>query len=314
MATNVKPREKKYRFSSTSTTTTTTSMYPAKDQPKAPSVWYTDKVWEKIRLLVDTCQKEVGWLGYVEKYSDDTYVVVEIYVPPQTVTAAETDIEADAMGDLAMKLLDEGLDPSKLIYWGHSHVNMGVSPSGQDETQIEEFIEHCPIFIRGIYNKKGDAKVDVFDTNQMLIFQCVKNQVLSPLSLDEETEFLREIKDNVKERTYGYTGGGNWRGNGYGIPQGNTYGGLRGPDDTTSYGSGVGKGQKKLETADEEHNRIFHHGKACDCADPYDWRSQLDNMDIPGDTELARLTNTGREIAEEMERRDKLQNPFYFED
>ena len=179
------------------------------DKPQAvPCVYYTTEAWHTIQYLVHKCSAEVGWVGLVEKYGDNDYLITDIFVPEQEVSGVTTEIEDDAMTKLTLHLIDQGLDPGQLIYWGHSHVNMGVGPSGQDERQLAEYIEHCPVFIRGIYNKKGEAKVDVFHRDEQVVYQCVDQLPLHDL-IDHELarELDAVIKANVKPRTYNFSKG-----------------------------------------------------------------------------------------------------------
>lgn len=201
MSKTKEPRKPLFKLSATSLTPSVT---PITANKLTPQVLYTPKAWQKIWLLVDTCPKEVGWLGTVSKH-DQVYLIEDIYVLEQTVTSAETDIEADALAHLALELETAGIDSSTLRYWGHSHVNMQVSPSGQDESQMEEYLEHVDWFIRGIYNKRRDTKVDVFDMTEKLVFQKVNDTVQIPsMSSTEIKSFQDEIKAKVKERTYVY--------------------------------------------------------------------------------------------------------------
>jgi hypothetical protein len=84
---------------------------------------------------------------------------------------------------------------------------MPVSPSQQDEDQIEEFIEaladvpEVPVFIRGIINKNGDEKVDVYYIQEGVAFTCVPTAINDP-SLSAYTEGLAKIIDErVKAQT-----------------------------------------------------------------------------------------------------------------
>lgn len=174
-----------------------------------PTLYYTEKVWAQLRYIIDTCPQEVGWVGMVESEGILDYIVTEIFLLEQEVSGVTTEIGEDAMTKLAMKLIDEGKDTSKLIYWGHSHVNMGVAPSVQDEAQVDEYIEHCPIFFRGIYNKQRESKVDMFDTESNCVHQCIDNGiVIHALSAAEEKEMEALIKSNVKEKPVSrYLGG-----------------------------------------------------------------------------------------------------------
>lgn len=205
-------RTKRYGSVGTSTTTHTKKRVRATFSAQAtsptvtplrgmPTVYYSPKAWVKIQLAIQECANEVGWLGTVATLPNG-YLIEDIYVPKQTVSATETDIDEDAMADLAMQLMDQGIDPSTLIYWGHSHVNMGVTPSGQDEDQLAEFLQHCPLFIRGIYNKKGAAKVDIFDANTGLIYQSVPRTVHYEIDAEEKQQFLDGLKTNVNTRTW----------------------------------------------------------------------------------------------------------------
>ena len=189
-------------ISSSSMEPTTTSMYIT--SVKVPEVRYTPYVHKVIQHIVAHQPQEIGWLGLVDKTAYG-YLVTDLYIPEQTVSAAETDIDQDAMAALAIEIDEAGLDPSKLLYWGHSHVNMAVSPSHQDEQQIASFVENSPFFIRGIYNKYGDSKVDVYDKQSNTIFQCVNNVVDTPeLSKQEIKQLNVLMKSNLKKPVYTY--------------------------------------------------------------------------------------------------------------
>lgn len=216
----IEKREPKFKLSATSLVPSVT---PITSYKAAPQILYTPKAWQKIWLLVDTCPKEVGWLGTVTKH-DEVYMIEDIFVLEQTVTHTETDIEADALAHLALQLEEQGIDSSTLRYWGHSHVNMQVSPSGQDENQTEEYLEHVDWFIRGIYNKKRDTKVDVFDMTEKLVYQAVNNQVQIPSMTSTEIKaFQDEIKTNVKERTYVAPVANKWKDNNKSLSKSNWY-------------------------------------------------------------------------------------------
>lgn len=171
---------------------------PLYEEPPMPVVYYTPQVRAVINHLVAVNTAEVGWLGLVEQVNDNDYLVYKLYVPKQTVHSAETDIDSDAMANLGIEITEAGLPAEDLYYWGHSHVNMQVSPSGQDEAQIEEFLEAgCKRFIRGIYNKQGHSKVDVYDVPRNVVYQCVREDVEVSLTAEEIEHLDAVIKANV---------------------------------------------------------------------------------------------------------------------
>jgi hypothetical protein len=168
-----------------------------------PWVFYTIEAWKTIEYLVSKSPDEIGWFGLVDNYDNGNYCITEILVPKQEVTGASVDIEANAIAEVVNQLLNEGKDPSKLRYHGHSHVDMKVMPSGTDQEHLEEYMEDCDWFIRGIYNKHRDSKVDVFDKQQQCVFQCVDTDILENLRDDAFYDNLdRVMKEQVSKRQF----------------------------------------------------------------------------------------------------------------
>lgn len=175
--------------------------------PRAPEVLYADIAWSKLQLAIQHCAKEVGWMGTVEKNEHTgNYIITDIIVPPQEVSAASTEIDHMALVEWADS---HEYDTDKLRYWGHSHVNMGVSPSIQDERQIQEYMENRMLmyddtfFIRGIYNKSGDAKVDVYIKNNEdmgWIHECVNHGRIQP-AFSNADDFIAGINRDVRVYT-----------------------------------------------------------------------------------------------------------------
>jgi hypothetical protein len=187
----------KWQFHANSTTSTR-SCLPEKDTP-TPRVLYTPEVWSIIQLAIAHCEVEIGWLGLVRKHNETDYLVYDVFIPKQTVSHTETDIDESAMSALANEIFAAGEDPGNLYYWGHSHVDMGVQPSGQDEAQVAIYLDSLPVLIRGIYNKRGESNVCVFDTEQHVVFERVENGIYA-LSDEGASAWIEHIDKNVKQR------------------------------------------------------------------------------------------------------------------
>ena len=169
--------------------------------PDAPIVYFTPEVFATMEHIVNKSPLEVGWMCLVQKITEESYIIDRVIIPEQEVSAAETDINHDALAKVYLELVEEGEDPSRMYAWFHSHVNMGVSPSPQDENQISEFLETCPIFIRGIMNKAGDMKIDVYFREHSIAYTCVKTDVLyPPLSNDEQNNLNILLLNKVKKK------------------------------------------------------------------------------------------------------------------
>lgn len=184
-----------------SSMTPTTSWLPLEPELPIPKVFYTPAVHDEIEFLVNYCKKEVSWMGLVKSLDNNQYLIHKLYIPVQEVSATESDVSADNLLQLAAQVMNDGHNIEELFYHGHSHVNMRVSPSAQDQSTIKTFLETAPYFIRGIYNKQGDAKVDVFNKFDQRCWQCVTNKVYTdPLPANRVKELKKIIKENVTEQ------------------------------------------------------------------------------------------------------------------
>lgn len=186
---------------------------------KVPSVYFTLESLSKMRKYTDVCPNEIGWFGVVQKETKETqdlYLVQDVYLFDQRVHATTTEITPDGIAKFCDKVLstkesEEALAIiNNLRLWGHSHVNMDTSPSGQDDKQMLEFAENnCDYFIRVITNKRGKLRVDVFDNVSNLKFLDIKWEIAYALSEEEENAIDAEYKEMVKVIGHTINYGGN---------------------------------------------------------------------------------------------------------
>lgn len=126
-------------------------MEKARDYPEkiAPKIYLPVEVAKQIKALVALGEGEIGWCGLVKKIEGGDegkkwlkgVLIEEIYVPKQTVSMVSVDVGPEAMSEYMDKLVEEGRtgDIERIRYQGHSHVNMGVTPSAQDEECWKEW-------------------------------------------------------------------------------------------------------------------------------------------------------------------------------
>lgn len=168
---------------------------------KLPEIFISHKAMAKILYYVAESSKEIAWLGLVERtdWTDDsiTLLVTEVYAPKQEVSAAAADISDEGVIQYAEKLLEEKKDVNTIRYWGHSHVNMGVTESSTDMDTFKEHIENLPegdMYIMSIHNKQGVIRCHVYLGNGTY----AENVDLKVEPLEEAIEeAAQEIKDNV---------------------------------------------------------------------------------------------------------------------
>lgn len=146
------------------------------ERPKT-KVLITYDALAKQQALVDQCDQEIGWFGLVDmiKLDNGTEVpmVYDILVPPQVVSggSVEQGIEEGAEFSLADFLRENADVASKMKYYGHSHVNFGVTPSGTDLNQIQDWEDYgIPYMISYIENKKGESycRLDQFKPRMLV--------------------------------------------------------------------------------------------------------------------------------------------------
>ncbi len=145
-----------------------------------PRVSMTQSVHDDMWAIVHSAgSNEVGWLGLVER-EGSLFRIVEVFVPDQTVSPVSTHITTQGQSDVVMELLarqDGAQLCSHLRFWGHSHVRMSTSPSGQDDFQLAQFMGACDWFVRGIANQQGRFEFTVFLREQGVVCEDVPWQI-----------------------------------------------------------------------------------------------------------------------------------------
>ena len=102
-----------------------------KDDRKA-TITFSAQAYMKIFALVHTYSTEVEWHGVVERTAADAFYIKDILIFPHKVTGA-TVISDQTEYEKWLDTLDNDTF-NALRFHGHSHVNMGVTPSGVDMT------------------------------------------------------------------------------------------------------------------------------------------------------------------------------------
>ena len=169
---------------------------------KKTTLYFTEVAWIKMRMLVDSFDKEVGWRGTAYK-QEDGYLITDIFVYPQFVTGATVDTDDDKFPQWLMEFDDETF--SHLRFHGHSHVDLAPSPSGPDETHRKEILEGMgddTFFIFMIMNKKGSYTAKIYDLEDNICYDDTDIQVKYIPDGTGIMDFVSKAKDTVKTKTY----------------------------------------------------------------------------------------------------------------
>lgn len=160
---------------------------------------YEPNAWEKQRLLVDHFDKEIAWHGIAHRAGEDEYVIEDIRVYPQTVTGVTVETDQEEYEAWLDQIPDD--DFNSLRMQGHSHVNMGVTPSGTDLALYEKMLAQlrsADFYIFVIWNKKGDKMVKIYDLEKNVLFETADVDV-SVMGMEWVDSFISDTEPLIKE-------------------------------------------------------------------------------------------------------------------
>lgn len=150
----------------------------------------------KMSELVRNCDGEVGWHGFVERPNENTFIIKDIVVYPQTVTATTVDTDEAEYAVWLSKISTPDLKTMR--FQGHSHVNMSCTPSGRDTDLFNKYLNSLKqddYYIFFICNKRGEINTFLYDlkTNTKYV-----KEDLEIIRETDMTEWYNSVKDNIK--------------------------------------------------------------------------------------------------------------------
>lgn len=164
-------------------------------QLTVPTIYITSDAYVKMRKLVDDTTTEIGWYGTVTKCPglDNVYVIEDILVYPQTVSGATCVQDDDKIFEFELSLTTEQVNHKR--FHGHSHVNMGVTPSGVDEQFYQDILTQVTdYFIITITNKRDEYTVRFYDMENNILYSDLPIQVLTSNGIKLDLWYEEEIK------------------------------------------------------------------------------------------------------------------------
>ena len=177
--------------------------YIADKQLEEPKVYITAEAYVKLRKLVDDTTTEIGWYGTVTKMPgfESVFVIDDILVYPQTVTGATCVQDDDRVFEFELNLSTDQVNRKR--FHGHSHVNMGVTPSGVDEQFYQDILTQVDdYFIVMITNKSGAYYTRFYDMQNNILYTGIPVQVMLDNGIALEHWYDDATQNNIKEHTY----------------------------------------------------------------------------------------------------------------
>lgn len=174
---------------------------------KKAKLLFDEETFLKMKLLIATCDKEVGWHCLARKVKPDEgydgqYEVYGIMVYPQEVTGTTVKTNKEEFDAWLYDRPDEEF--SNLRFHGHSHVNMSTTPSGVDKTMYEDWLDDLAqgipnqFYIFSIWNKKGEHWVNIYDLDENVLYETKDVDVKYLCDDDGVMDFVSGAMDMLK--------------------------------------------------------------------------------------------------------------------
>lgn len=180
--------------------------YCKQDEKQKVIIYFTADAFLKQRTLVQECTQEVGWHGTVTRLSDSEFLIDEILVFPQVVSGTDVTPDETDYANWIMQFFtdDEDTTIERMRFHGHSHVNMGTTPSGTDANYQSNMLAHIKDFyIFMILNKKNEMNIMIYDITNNTFYD--KDDVTYKIILGDGTslgEWYTENNQLIKTRSY----------------------------------------------------------------------------------------------------------------
>lgn len=207
------------------------------------TVYFTEEAYLKMITLVYHCSSEIGWQGFayrLDNPEENGYLVTDIMVYPQIVTGSTVDTDQEKYREWMRGFSIEEF--RNVSFQGHSHVDFGATPSGDDDKLYRTFLAQLTkdrFYIFAIFNKKNSHWCEVYDMQKNLHFESsdVEVQVV-----DGDAYKIRSFYSDAIAKLSKPT---------YTAPAKTTYGG--------SYSYGFGKGYKKYDNYDDSYDPDYDY-------------------------------------------------------
>lgn len=170
------------------------------------TIYFSELAWLKMQTLIREFSSEVGWHGIAKRGNDpekDEYIIEDILIYPQEVTGTTVTTDQVKYQMWLMSHEDDVFDNIRMQ--GHSHVDMGVTPSGVDTSFYDGILAQLTddmFYIFMIWNKKGDKTIKIYDLAKNIFFDtsdCTVEVLDDGLGVKS---FLEIAKDNVQKKVF----------------------------------------------------------------------------------------------------------------
>lgn len=169
------------------------------------TIFLSSIAFAKMNALIQQFDSEVAWHGVVHRDEENPSIfhITDILVYPQIVSGSTVNTDQDAYQTWLYAFDDDVFGNIRMQ--GHSHVNMGTSPSGVDTTHQEKILSQIrddDYYIFMIWNKRHEHFVRIFDLKNNTLYETADVDVLIGDDGMNLSKFVADAKSIVKPKTY----------------------------------------------------------------------------------------------------------------
>jgi len=163
-------------------------------------LWLTPTAYSKTVALVTKFSDEVAWHGLAVRQAQNEFVIEDIVVYPQEVTGSTVNTDQERYTEWLYEFDDEVF--GKIRMQGHSHVNMGVTPSGVDSGHREKILGQLDddmFYIFMVWNKTLKTHTLIYDMANNILYDDsdIAIKIIGDDSLDA---FLADAEEKVQKK------------------------------------------------------------------------------------------------------------------
>lgn len=163
-------------------------------------VVFSDKAMAKMMGLVMMCGKEVAWHGSTRRLGTGRYIVDDIYLYPQDVSAASVNVTDERYGNWCVEEIMNNIERAEARHFhAHSHVNMATFPSAVDRDYQDDTIEMLAddgYYIFMIVNKGLNCWFKIVDRIDGVYYETCGHNI----TINTESNGLQEICKEYVEK------------------------------------------------------------------------------------------------------------------
>jgi hypothetical protein len=196
----------KFSGNSINFTTEINQIINSTEIPK-PTVYISATAYLKMMLYIRDTDIEIAWHGTVERNIENNwYHIKDVFLYPQTLTAVTVNTDQEKYQEWLQNIEDDAVF-NNIRFQGHSHVNMGTSPSGTDLNMYNNFLQVLPkndYYIFMIMNKSGNLTCLIYDLDKNLIYenQDINVKILTNNTTDLMKDIAEEKEKYCTKQTY----------------------------------------------------------------------------------------------------------------